>query len=683
MKVQSYHEESSSDQSDAGSDSGGGLSLSLRPRGSYRNPVSYREESTDGDSDESMGDGDSHSIGSLEAAVHSSRPLRPPIHNSRLSHRHRNRTVKTRSQAKRSSKPREKRFDLGRPLHKRRRMDIVDTGTVYSGPIPPWRTLPYHILFDIFYHASHPLLDEERGTRNHSVQWLVDVALLCRAFHEPALAALYYSPPLLPANKAHGLLNLLSRSQESLSTNYSSKIKELHVDVEALLLYKSGPTLGYFSLPRLVERTPLVKTLRLYHRDDYVVGVPDWADVHSRWSYPDTIFSSINSSSMRLRSWEWNSRFMHTDKPISLMSKVHKGPAFRQLQELKMRHVVAEDDKPERNLPNVAPMEDDEQQVGQSSRPSSEPQTSLARFINELPELKRLEFFECPALSDSLLANLHPMLTHLTITNCDAVTSENIGSFLASHGQHLRELSLNHNRCLNLSFISGLAESCSNLEKFKMDLSIHDISSYRDVEPHFERLLSPSEVPTWPATLQDLELANLRKWDDTAAEVFFTSLIETASQLCNLRRLVINAILMIGWRDRASFREKWIRNMESVFLRRSTPPSLRQRKISRTPPQSERSTQIGGVTESDFALFDLFKRKSERIANRKVSETEDNEDSPKSAGTPNEDPDRPLFVQGMCDVVQVRIDNQRPSDTQFNENDFLDDELSGDEDWGE
>lgn len=678
MKVQSYHEDSSSD---GGSESGRGLSLSLRSRSSYHRPVSYREESTDG-SDDPMDDEHSNTAESLEAPIHSTRPLPATSRNHNPSLTRRRRPVNTRSQAKRSSKPRERRGDLGRPLHKRKRVDTVDADIVPSGPIPPWPNLPYHVLFDIFHYASYPLLDEERGTRNHSVQWLVNVALLCRAFHEPALAALYYSPPLLPPNKAHGLLNLLSRAQESLSTNYNSKIKELHVDVEALLFLKSGPTLGYFSLPRLIERTPLVKTLRLYHRDDYVVGVPEWADVRSRWSYPDAVFSSANSSLTRLRNWEWNSRFMHTNKPLSLMSKMHTGPAFQHLQELRLLHIGAEGEH-EASRPNHVIMEEGKGEISQLSEQGA----SFARFLNELPELSRLEFFECPALDDSLLPHIPSMLTHLTITNCDGVTSDNIGPFLASHGRHLRELTLNHNRCLNLSFTAGLAESCSNLEKFKMDFAIHDVSSYRDVEPCFEELLSLSEVPTWPASLQDLELANLRKWDGTAAEVFFTSLIDAAPQLRDLRRLVINAILMIGWRDRASFREKWIRNMESVFLRRSKPPTAGQRTMPRTPPQAEQSAPFGDAAGSDATIFDgdlssLFKRKSARIAQRKLSETEDNDDSsPRSTRTPNEDAERPLFVQGMCDVVQVRIDNQRPSDTQFNENDFLDDELSGDEDW--
>ncbi|KAK5132498.1 hypothetical protein LTR08_009044 [Meristemomyces frigidus] len=41
------------------------------------------------------------------------------------------------------------------------------------------------------------------------------------------------------------------------------------------------------------------------------------------------------------------------------------------------------------------------------------------------------------------------------------------------------------------------------------------------------------------------------------------------------------------------------------------------------------------------------------------------------------------YVQGLCDVVDVRIDNQRPRENQFTAGDFLDSEVSGDEDWTE
>ncbi len=40
-------------------------------------------------------------------------------------------------------------------------------------------------------------------------------------------------------------------------------------------------------------------------------------------------------------------------------------------------------------------------------------------------------------------------------------------------------------------------------------------------------------------------------------------------------------------------------------------------------------------------------------------------------------------IQGMCDIVEVRIDNLRPTENQVTERDFLDEEKSGDEEWTE
>lgn len=47
----------------------------------------------------------------------------------------------------------------------------------------------------------------------------------------------------------------------------------------------------------------------------------------------------------------------------------------------------------------------------------------------------------------------------------------------------------------------------------------------------------------------------------------------------------------------------------------------------------------------------------------------------------HDDAGLPEHIQGMCDVVDVLIDNLRPTESEFRENDFLDDEVSGDEDW--
>lgn len=672
-QVQSYHEDSSSDDRgevlDSDDEQARRLSLSLRPRDSHRMPVSYREESSDEEFDgDASASEDPDAIVPTEAPTRFQYPSPESTSRNTTSKPPRRRTVRTRSQAKRTQRSStKKRLELGRPLNKRRKVEADGLPFISSGVIPPWQTLPYHILFDIFLRASYPLVNEQGGTRHSSVQWLVNVSLLCRAFHEPALAALYNCPPLIPDAKSHGLLSLVSTPQESLSTNYVNKIRELDIDVEPLLLYKSGPTLGYFDLAKLVEKTPQVKRLRLYHTDDHVTGLPPWQIPYSKWTYPEALFSAISQSSIRLRSWDWNSRFLETETLIPLMMAKHLEPAFSGLRELKLLHVSEKED----------PDANDEAEV------------VLATALKELPELRRLEFFECSIVNEHLLPILPSCLTSLSINNCANVSTLNLSAFLSTHGQTLRELSLCHNRHLSLSFIVGLSQTCPQLEKFKVDISMYDRSSYHDVEPHFRELLSRSEVPTWPATLQDIEMHQLSKWDGVAAEVFFTSLIDAAPELRNLRRLVINAILKIGWRDRASFREKWQGRLERVFLRRSAPPDPNLYTIPR-PAQGVITHQHEIAADDVESQLDApasgpstpSKRKSARIAQRKFSEIEDNGDfSPSGRAVSDVEDDKSLPRQGMCDVVMVRIDNQRPTETQFNEQDFLDDELSGDEDW--
>ncbi|KAI5298303.1 hypothetical protein KEM56_004160, partial [Ascosphaera pollenicola] len=39
------------------------------------------------------------------------------------------------------------------------------------------------------------------------------------------------------------------------------------------------------------------------------------------------------------------------------------------------------------------------------------------------------------------------------------------------------------------------------------------------------------------------------------------------------------------------------------------------------------------------------------------------------------------YVQGMCDVVRIRMDNMRPTDVLRTADEFVDTESSGDEDW--
>lgn len=138
------------------------------------------------------------------------------------------------------------------------------------GHIPPWQTLEYQILLKIMQFASYPLyVGPSRDTG--SMRWLLDTSELCISFHEACIGALMYSPPLLPAHRAHWLLSLLRSSakqfetnaegvstRRSLSMDFRKKVRRLDIEVKQLLIKKQG-----FDLDELISLTPLLSDLRL------------------------------------------------------------------------------------------------------------------------------------------------------------------------------------------------------------------------------------------------------------------------------------------------------------------------------------------------------------------------------------------------------------------------------------
>lgn len=651
-RVQSYHEattsESSADeQLDPPSRSrprrqqvSADTAAAERPRRSTRAPASYREPSTDEDLD--------RVISRFPEVLANGAAQQPDHRSSPRKSRPGNNSPSKKTKISTQDSPR-----------KRRRVEPQmpeESITAPSGPIPPWTTLPYHILFNIFHLASYPLVDYREAVALPSGKWLVDIALLCRAFAEPALAALYHTPVLIPPRKAHRIVQLLSQPQESLAINYASKVQELLVDVRLVLAYKSGPSLGYFDLSKLIEKVPHIKTLRLYHRHDGVA--PLLLATHTpRWTYRDSIFDTLKRCNVRLHTFDWNARFMDPSNLVVMMQNRHREAPFRGLRDLKLFQIPSDE--------RVA---ENDQEVEELI------ETKLAVALRELPELRRLSFTDCAVVNEVLLPRLPTTLTSLTIDNCDELTSETFAPFLASHGSHLRELVLKHNRHLNLSFIVGLAESCPNLERLSVDFIMHNWPPYYNGTPHFNHLLKPGEVPTWPKTLQAIEMLQLRNWDKAKAAAFFSSLVDSAPDLKDLRRIVISATVQMGWQDRASFRKRWIRKIERMFLRKDEPP---------------KSTAAEAGPADGVASMPV-KRQSARIAQQRLSGMDGDSDESKtpSGATTNTETEvsdvediKDTYVQGMCDVVQLRIDNLRPADMQFKEDDFIDSEVSGDEEW--
>jgi len=280
----------------------------------------------------------------------------------------------------------------------------------------------------------------------------------------------------------------------------------------------------------------------------------------------------------------------------------------------------------------------------------------------------------------------------------------------------LQYLNLSHNRSLNLGFLTDLKYTCPNLKILLMDLTYYStLLSYKDSDPAFKFLLGSDEIPTWPATLERLELIHLRKWSSAAAENLFGSLIESAEDLPFLRTLILKAAIDIGWRDRAGFRETWISRLQMTFLRRyvSPDPCLASARVfreragieSKTSPLAE-ATKIDAAPEKDSDESQLqdedstldssitsqpTSRRSRRIKDlaseaRRASQepstpAEETESDTQIVSRRDWKQESAQHFQGLCSVVEVTIDNMRPSEVQFDEGDFLDSERSGDEDW--
>ena len=275
-----------------------------------------------------------------------------------------------------------------------------------------------------------------------------------------------------------------------------------------------------------------------------------------------------------------------------------------------------------------------------------------------------------------------------------------------------------------------------------MDINYYNTSSRHCDSEKYVDLLKEEEIPSWPSTLRTLEMVYLRKWTLGAAKTFFGSLIDSADELPGLRELVIKAIININWRERAAFRDEWIGRLQRVFLRKCAPPNphlaslraFREWKESQglgsgptgssmhlctgadaidgnEKPTTGSSRNEGLSSQSDenedmdSDVLIVTRRRLQRQSRVTASDDTENTETaeiwgerrlrsrrkafegPSEGASYGETYDLKeesvdeRFVQGKCRVVDIRIDNLRPREELFNENDFLDSEVSGDEDW--
>ena len=592
--------------------------------------------------------------------------------------------------------------------------------------IPDWPSLPYFVLVQIMGYASASFGDDRDG-----VSWLLSTSRVCKAFAEPAITALYRCPALLSRPMAQQLLALLSKDPSTTMFNYRAKVEKLQINVgEIAAKTNKGQHLDFGAA--LVSKLPRLKVIDLTHDKDS--SPYRCLDDNLRWHYPKVLFEALNGTQIqesgtgaevelverqptRLTGWRWNRRMMGPELNLDSIRALHSTPSFASLKDvcfmnyqIPSLHATRGGDDPEADARDLAVVR------------------SVADAISALPDLESLSMESSTVVNEHFLPLLPKTLKSLTLINCWEIKGEDFASYLLSHGHMLQHLTLDHNQSLNLAFLTVLGTACPNLQSLCMDLKTYNHHEfYNDREPNYSHLLTVDQVPHWPETLETLELKNMRKWEADGAEVLFRSLVDSAHMLPRLRHLHLKAMLNIPFRQRSEIRDKWETKLKRVFLRNVDDPlpfrSLRQLPTEedtnspRTPKRSQKSTTVESPSRRSGRIAAHISNPSSRAssmgrdlrkntqgrpsyAEPETDEEDEDEDdgaasSPVDGVTPRTGPagstpaspadaDAGFFHHGMCDKVEIVLDNQKPREHTFAMDDFLDAEQSddpSDEDW--
>ncbi|KAI0544221.1 hypothetical protein F4679DRAFT_54018 [Xylaria curta] len=594
---------------------------------------------------------------------------------------------------------------------------------------PPWHSLPYHVWLRVFGFVAAPIRDPASRADDlaEAVGTLISAARTCRSTTEPALAALYKCPPFRraytnsPQTTFVRFLETLALPPSKTLIRYRPKVEILRIDVDALLSRKVNGL--QLQLNQIIKNLPRLSCLELYHPLDDAPFRD--LSMNLRWKFSkDDLLDGLTpppdgdsavgekTTTTSLKSWRWNSRLAPADLSLDRLQEMHALPGFQSLRKLAYVNY---------QLPSMT-------QFSARARNSQEAQNSdlqaiinLAASISALPDLQHLVIESSTLANGSLLERLPKTLKHLELVNCWEVTSEDLSAFLISHGNSLVHLTLKHCQSLSLGFLPVLATSCPNLAHLEMDLSyFRHHESYADNKPEYATLLEVDQVPTWPSSIQSIEIIHMRNWSRAAAEMFFGSLMKNAKALPNLRRLEFKVILNIEWRQRQEMRRSLADQMTRVFKRKQSPP-----KEQKTLHQQD-DMRSNSIDEADMLKFAT--RRSTRIIDQSLKPVS-NKDGTSASGNRNLGRALPTrrslkslrafdaddegssedelsqgpvntrrnmtrtatareaglrdeeFIHGLCDIVDIQVDNQRPAERQYDMDDFLDSPEQSDPEW--
>ncbi|OTA57166.1 hypothetical protein K449DRAFT_386469 [Hypoxylon sp. EC38] len=618
-----------------------------------------------------------------------------------------------------------------------------------SSPVTPQPTpstftwvFPNTVLQALFEQIAAPIRDvsARREDVSQAVADLLSSARVCKDFKDYALTSLYKCPPFYHQWRyTKGPYTSLSQFIDTLNLTgktmlpYCSIVKILRIEVGSTLTQRHGE--NFMNLQNVLPNLVNLAHLEFYHESDeppyrkldehvrFKCGVGDLRRALGRLKLDDT------DRPTELKSWRWNSR-LTSQKSLSLgdLERFHSDPSFASLEKVAFVNYQL----PSWGLPKR--LQDTEKMQEQNHLRMDQ----LSACISALPKLEHLIFESCTLVNGLILSRLPTTLKHLELITCWEVTADDLIEFLLSHGHHMQSLTLNHCQSLSLAFLPVLRSACPNLEDLYMDLSyFRHHEHYADNKPEYEHLLAEDEVPTWPSSMRSIEILHMRKWTRKAAEMFFGSLIQSAPDLPNLRRLSLSVALDISWRQRQDFREFWVDKMVRIFKRKAklsrelkslrsalTEPNRRDEKepalrssTSAQPPK-RRSTRLANISptptssegevvycsKAQLARASAINKELRRLKGsgkllkeRPLKEPDaDDENSEDELAADHSDASRlsrrirrisklskgdDEFIHGKCNVVNIQVDNHRPMERQFDMDDFLDSPEEEDSEW--
>ena len=512
-------------------------------------------------------------------------------------------------------------------------LQVVQTNRTITSVLPAFLILEITILMEIFRYAAEQL------PRQFAAKWLLQTALVCPRFLEPALSVLYYAPSFGSQRSLRKFTTLLSHGSSTISSDYFTKVKYFDIEGSHALKANVVDILGYFPTLRGVGKSP--------YQDKDFRGLGSFPPTRTpkRLLYTHELFQSMLKRGISLSSWTWN--FFLDYKavfPWLGLEEIHGGAYFRNLRVLALN-----------NYDGI---------------PDSK---SLASAICAIPTLVELLITVPLGLSDEFWPALPATLQSLKLFGT-TITSDQLLSYLQPKGHSLRELVLEKNTKLTMDFCSHFAIVCSKMMVFYFDNSFTSSSTFsgRSENPLFLQ----TNTPTWPSMLQELILTNLSKLNSELAEVLFQSVIAASSSLSDLRKLSIKASVDMPHRERARFRQHWVETFNTVYLRKCDDPSPDFYSY-----KTFAASKIGTFKQPKrtIAAPPTNTRRSSRRAEGPSSPSSFSQ--PTNANTPTTN-ESSLVVHGLCSVVDIRIDNERgPGVARYKEVDFLDAETDGDSDW--